>query len=125
MHANKLLLVEDDPAQLETRRLLLERFGYEVVVASTTEEALSAFHQHSPASVLMDLRLPRAEDGRHLIRAIHKAARNARIIVVSGFPQDLERTPEFGLVSLLLRKPVRTQQLLAMLGRGGEDVHRP
>jgi CheY-like chemotaxis protein len=115
--ANKLLVVEDDPGQLETRRLLLERFGYEVIEASNTDEALAAFREHSPPCVLMDLRLPRAEDGRRLIRGIHKADKGARIIVLSGYPQDLEKAPEFGLVTHLLCKPVRTQTLLAILKR--------
>ena len=117
MSTNQLLVVEDDPGQLETRRLLLERFGYEVISAATAEEALEAFRQHSPPCVLMDLRLPRAQDGRRLIRGIHKADKSARIIVLSGFPQDLEEAPEFRLVSHLLCKPVRTQTLLAILKR--------
>ena len=52
----RILVVEDDPDQLEMRRLILEQAGHQVVSAQTASEAL----QHLPGCqiVLMDLRLP-------------------------------------------------------------------
>jgi len=111
----KVLVVEDDPVQLETRRLLLERSGFEVLCAPGVDDALAVLRSETPASVVMDLRLPRTSDGRRLIRQIRKASKDIGIVVLSGYPEDLEDTPERGIVAQVLRKPVRTEMLVATL----------
>ena len=50
-----ILLVDDDPDQLEIRRLLLETGGFEVRTASTTGEAERLFGECPPALVVTDL----------------------------------------------------------------------
>lgn len=112
-----VLLVEDDPSQLETRRLLLERAGYEVTCAATVEEASASLKTQHPDSVVMDLRLPKVSDGRRLIRQVRKASPDIRIVVLSGYPEDLEQAPEKGIVAEVLRKPLRSQRLIDTLRR--------
>ncbi len=65
-----VLLIEDDPDQRRLRALLLASSGYRVESASSAGEALAilAAADTLPDCVLMDLRLPRAEDGRRLVR---------------------------------------------------------
>jgi ActR/RegA family two-component response regulator len=63
----------------------------------------------------MDLRLPEAEDGLALIREFRSAAADVRIIVLAGWPLDLEGTPEAQMVNLVLGKPIRTAQLVSAL----------
>jgi len=111
----RILLVDDDPAQLEIRALLLEREGHEVCSARTVDEATRA-HREVPADIaLMDLRLPRSEDGLALIRWLREASSALRIIVLSGWAADLAGAPEMALVDRLLAKPVRTGQLLDLI----------
>ena len=79
----RILVVEDDPIQLEMRRQILEHAGYEVVAAQNASEALERF-AGCPV-VVMDLRIPEPEDGLRLIQAL---AGKARIIVLSGGQVD-------------------------------------
>lgn len=114
----RILLIEDDADQRRLRALLLESRGFQVQSASSPADALAALAAASnpPSCVLMDLRLPRAEDGRALIRTLHERFPALPVIVLTGSP-GFESTPERALVREALRKPVRTERLLGALAR--------
>ena len=103
----RILVVEDDPDQLEMRRLILEQAGHQVVSAQTASEAL----QHLPGCqiVLMDLRLPTAEDGLRLIQA---ASGSAKIIVLSGADAEVPLP-----VDEFLTKPCSSRHLLETIAK--------
>lgn len=111
----RVLLIDDDPDQVEIRQLILEAVGHEVSAATDTEGALAAFVACEPGVVVMDLRLPRAEDGLDLIRSLRRLSLTVRIVVVSGWPDDLRSQPEVKLVNGFLRKPIRSQELVDLL----------
>jgi two-component system response regulator (stage 0 sporulation protein F) len=113
----RLLVVDDDPAGLGLRKLVLERHGHEVTGAATVAQALSAFHANPPECVLMDLRLPELEDGLGLIREFRSAEPGVRIVVLSGWTADLDGRPERELVDELLMKPVRAEVVLRAITR--------
>jgi CheY-like chemotaxis protein len=103
----RVLVVDDDPAALEIRKLVLERAGHLVSTAASVEAALSA----APSDVaILDLRLPRVEDGLALIREFHAAG--VRIVVLCGNRADLDGRPEAALVDEILPKPTRSEVLL-------------
>jgi two-component system response regulator GlrR len=108
----RVLVVDDDPAGLEIRKLVLERRGHVVTTALHLEDALAAFEAARPDVVLSDLRVPRLEDGLSLIRAVQ----GARIIVLCGNPGDLDGRPEARMVDRILAKPMRSEELLKVLG---------
>ncbi len=112
-----VLLVDDDADQREIRRLLLERKGYRASEAATPAMALKLVKQIRPDVVLADLRLPSAEDGCALIRGLAALAPELPIVVLTGFPNDLKGRPEAALVRQIVKKPCRSQQLLALLER--------
>ncbi|MCX7603822.1 MAG: response regulator [Bryobacteraceae bacterium] len=114
-----VLLIEDDSAQRRLRALLLESHGYRVTAAASPGEALGLLSPPAvpPDAVLMDLRLPSAEDGRRLIRAVSARYPQLPVVVLSGSPAALERCDEAGMVRAVLRKPVRTEALLRALSR--------
>ena len=103
----RILVVEDDPIQLEMREQILENAGHEVVTAQNVSEALERF-AGCPV-VVMDLRIPEPEDGVRLIQAI---AGQARIIVLSGGQVD-STLP----VDEVLTKPYPSKRLLASIER--------
>jgi len=107
-----VLAVDDDPAGLEIRKLVLERRGHHVTVARDVQEARAAFSANAPDTIVMDLRLPEAEDGLALIRDFRAAGPNVRIVVLCGCSADLDFQPEATLVNEILTKPVRTGRLL-------------
>jgi CheY-like chemotaxis protein len=102
----RVLLVEDDSEQLALRKLIFERSGYEVAAAVSAREAL----EQLPGCevVVMDLKIPEAQDGLELIHAI---GNSARIVVLSGAGEaDLP-------VDLFLLKPCSTPVLLAAVAK--------
>ena len=98
----KILVVEDDPSQLDIRKQILEHAGHTVV---TAQDAAGAIERLAGCQVvLMDLRIPEPEDGERLIRAIDG---KARIIVLSGGDVD----PELP-VDEILTKPFPSRRLI-------------
>ena len=114
----RLLLVDDDTAGLELRKLILEREGHKVSAAADVAAARSLFLETRPDSVVLDLRLPETEDGLALIREFRAAAPGLRIIVLSGWTPDLEGKPEARMVDELLAKPVRSARLVSVVAAG-------
>jgi CheY-like chemotaxis protein len=53
-----ILVVDDEPANLQLVKQFLTRKGYLVEMASTGEEALASIQQHPPDLVLLDLYMP-------------------------------------------------------------------
>src|SRR5262245_35449178 len=54
----KILVIDDNAANLALARATLEDEGYDVVVAATGEEGIRAFDAEHPDCVLLDVRMP-------------------------------------------------------------------
>ena len=65
----KILVIDDDENSRITISDLLAEDGYEVIVASSGEEALEKVHTEKPAVALLDIRLPDM-DGYEVCRRI-------------------------------------------------------
>jgi two-component system, OmpR family, response regulator MtrA len=113
----RLLLVDDDPDQIEIRQLIMEHAGHEVQTAASAAEAIEAFERIQPDVILMDLRLPGADDGVQLLRDFRSRSASVRIVVLSGWPEDLTNRPEADLADHLFRKPVRSRELVGLINR--------
>jgi DNA-binding response OmpR family regulator len=97
----RVLLIDDDPLQLELRRLILEQAGHQVETAETAQEAI----ERSPGCdvAVLDL-IPRHSE---LSAALPGGT---RVIVLSG------RDPDPGLrVDQVLKKPCPSKRLLAAI----------
>jgi CheY-like chemotaxis protein len=112
----RILVADDDAAQLELRRLILEAGGHQVSLAIRPGDVLRQLA--SADLVIMDLRFPNAQgdddsaEGLTLIRAIRDSGYGGPVMVLSGWPQELEGQPEEHLVSRVMLKPVGMQGLL-------------
>jgi DNA-binding NtrC family response regulator len=114
----RVLLVDDDPIGLDLRRMVLEASGHQVTTAKDGESAracLAAAPEALIEAVIMDLRMPRPEDGLALLRELHETVPGARVVVFSGFTGDLEGHAERAFASEILSKPARTERLLDAL----------
>lgn len=78
----KVLLVEDNPQNRYLITFLLEKSGYEVVIAEDGEEAVEAVPQHLPDVILMDVQLPKI-DGYEATRRIKSDERFSAIPVLA------------------------------------------
>ena len=108
-----VLVVDDDRAQLRLWSLILAAAGHDVRTAASRREAQAELAERPPDVLLMDLRMPRMEDGFALIRAASGCG--GKIVVLSGWPEDLEGRPEAEQVARVLLKPIPTAALLEAL----------
>jgi two-component system, cell cycle response regulator len=106
----RVLVVDDDRAALELRKLVLERAGHLVTTAASLAEARAADRAEV---VILDLRVPELEDGLALIREFHSAG--SRVVVLCGNCADLEGRAEAALVDAVVAKPARSEVLLKAL----------
>ena len=84
MTARKILVVEDNDMNMQLVEFLLEEGGYDIVKATSGEEAL-AHHARRPAApdlILMDIHLP-GMDGLSVVRAMKADERTARIPILA------------------------------------------
>lgn len=113
-----ILLVEDDDALRQILAHALRRSGFWVRTAADERSALEAFRAQPPAAVVTDLILPEGE-GMNAIRAMHEAAPDVPIVVMSGggfFASErlCEFAKTFG-ASAALSKPFRAADLIDCL----------
>lgn len=115
----KILVVDDDPAVQLTIRLLLERAGHSVMVASDGEKGLAAFETADFDLLFLDIFMP-GMDGLETMRLIHRQQPTIPIIVISGRPLPPELTSEPDFLAMAtklgaicsLPKPFKPTELL-------------
>lgn len=107
----RILIADDDTDQLTVNSELLESGGHTVAIAWAASQVLGQAERVD--LILMDLRMPEAEDGMALIRSLRESGFLKPVIVVSGWPEEIYGQPEEGMVSLVLLKPVPAAKLLA------------
>lgn len=113
----RILIVDDDPDQLEIRELVLRRAGHRTAVAGDAAAALEVFDAGRFDTVVMDLRLPTPEEGLRLIRGLRERSATVQVIVLSGWPADIERQPERAMVQEVLAKPIKSEGLIKKLAQ--------
>ncbi|MEX0785343.1 MAG: response regulator [Dehalococcoidia bacterium] len=110
--ADKVLIVEDDPAALRLVSYILESAGYEVVSATNGLEALQKAVEDSPSLVVLDVMLPGIDGFEvcHRLRAI--VASHVPILMLSAKAQAADRqTGERVGADLYLVKPATPEEI--------------
>ena len=110
-HAERVLLVEDDPGIREVLADLLTRLGYDVTVAGTGEDAAALTPQQPFELLLTDVMLP-GISGTELAGQLAERWPDMAVVVMSGYSPDesLRRDAGAGRVRFL-QKPVRLERL--------------
>ncbi|ATB29373.1 hybrid sensor histidine kinase/response regulator [Melittangium boletus] len=121
-----VLLVDDQPADLETLKRHLQPFSLRLVMCNSGEEALARWEEEDFALVLMDVRLP-GLDGIETARRLRAqdAPRSVPLIFLTGAEREEESIADgydTGGVDWL-RKPVDPRVLRAKVGVF-VDLHR-
>ena len=111
MSAARILVVEDNPANLSLMQYLLQAFGYSVLVARDGAEGVDITHRDRPDLILMDVQMPRMGgiDAARQIRALD-AVRRVPIVAVTAFAMvgDRERVLAEGFDGYV-SKPINPQ----------------
>ena len=77
-----ILIVDDNPDNLELTKVLLECEGFEVRTAEDAPQALNALATHRPQLILMDVQLP-GMDGLELTRRLRADRAFEDVIIVA------------------------------------------
>jgi CheY-like chemotaxis protein len=113
----RVLVVEDHRDTAESLRRLLALCGYQVMIAGSVQEGLTAARRIQPHIVLCDIGLPDS-DGYVVASVLRQggATRGARLVAVTGHggPHNRRRALAAGFDSHLV-KPVDPRVLLGEL----------
>src|SRR5258708_6587454 len=82
MPGETVLIVEDNPINLNLESVLLEEGGYKVKTAVDAEEALRVLPDCHPRLILMDLQLP-GMDGLELTRQLKADPATQDIVILA------------------------------------------
>lgn len=114
---SRILCVDDNDNNLYMLNTLLDRAGFDVLVARTGEEAVAVALAETPDMVLMDLTLP-GIDGCEATRRIRAepGMGDIPIIALSGHAEeDKGATAREAGCTGYARKPIQTRILLTMI----------
>lgn len=115
----KVLIVDDDPAVLDSLANLILYLGYPVRKLTSPKEALEAYEAWQPDLVLVDRNMPEM-DGPTCIRKLLDQDPSARIVIVSGY-QDAGADAIDDEIRKAIRgyitKPCELSQLSEMLNQ--------
>jgi DNA-binding NtrC family response regulator len=81
--ASTILVVDDDPDLLQSLRVLLESYDYQVIMAPNAAAAIAAVTEQTPDLVLTDIYMPDA-DGFELINALRQRNVTVPVVAMSG-----------------------------------------
>ena len=113
----RILLVDDEPINLEVARFLMDEAGLAVDTAEDGQAAIEKLGQTDYALILMDMQMPRLDglEATRRIRALH-ACRQTPILAMTAnaFNNDKARCLDAGMNDFLV-KPFHPDRLFATL----------
>lgn len=121
MTARKILVVEDNDMNMQLVEFLLEEGGYEIVKATSGEEALALTHDGltAPDLILMDIHLP-GMDGLSVVRALKEDSRTAGVPILAltahAMRGDRDRFLEAGCDGYI-SKPIDVKTFVSSIER--------
>ncbi len=118
---SKVLIVEDNPSQMELMETYLREHGHTVVRVSNPKEALNKAVEHKPDVIVTDVVMP-GLSGFELCRRLKNNAVTAKIpiIICSSKNQEIDRL--WGMkqgADAYLTKPYSKEQLLRTVNLAG------
>jgi two-component system, cell cycle response regulator DivK len=113
----KILIIEDNVANMKLAVVLLESAGHSVVVATSAESGLTLAREEQPDLILMDIQLP-GMDGLEATAILKRdqATRSIRVIALTALAMkgDEERIRVAGCDGYVA-KPLRYKEFLATI----------
>jgi CheY-like chemotaxis protein len=122
-----VVVADDNPSMTGALKVILEIWGWEVIVANDGMAAVTAVRQARPAVALIDIGLPKL-DGLEVARLLRAEGVAPRLLVaLSGYGEerDRRRSRQAGFDTHLV-KPIEPEVLRTTLasvwGQGQSDV---
>jgi len=119
MAGERILVIEDNPLNMELVRALLEKLGYVVIDSGTAEEGIERAKVEQPQLILMDINLP-GIDGLTATTMLKAEPTTRHIPVVAltahAMKGDDERVQTAGCDGYMT-KPIDTRSFPALVAR--------
>lgn len=112
----KILIIDDEPDILQLAMIRLTKAGYEVRIASNTEDAFNMIGEEVPDLILLDVVMP-DRDGYEVCNELksREKTRNVPVILFTANPEQKERVKknyEFIAADGYILKPFEPADLL-------------
>ncbi|HEX8948873.1 MAG TPA: response regulator, partial [Dissulfurispiraceae bacterium] len=120
MSRGTVLIVDDEEGIRESLSGIFEDEGYNVLTASSGEEALDAVKEHTPDIMLLDVWLPRM-DGIETLSKLREMEERLPVVIISGHG-NIElavKATKFGAYDFL-EKPLSLEKVLIVAKRALE-----
>jgi two-component system cell cycle response regulator DivK len=122
----KILIVEDNPANMRLIRMVLRDKGYSLLEATDGEEALAVAIEGCPDLIVMDIQLPKM-DGLEVTRRLRQTPSFSQVPIIALTASTMEGDREKIIAAgcdEYISKPVNTRRfpllVAEMLRRGRE-----
>ncbi|UMY17499.1 PAS domain-containing protein [Methylobacterium organophilum] len=114
-----ILIVDDRGEVAETARMILEDFGYAILMARNAREAIAVLEGDRRVDLLFsDLIMPGGMNGVMLARAARERHPRIKVLLTTGYAEaSLERTDAGGSEFELINKPYRRMDLVRRVRR--------
>jgi len=112
-----ILCVDDDPAFLDSLRMILEEAGYVVRTAQSAEAGLTAYKEAKPDLVLADLMMEEVDSGISLVKDIRALGPTPPVYIFSSVGDGLNSSVDYSSLGVngILQKPLNPERLLATI----------
>jgi DNA-binding NtrC family response regulator len=116
----RILLIDDEPAQITSIKSFLKRRNYTVYTADSSSEGISLVKENPVDLVLTDFRMPE-KDGLQVVKEIKQVNPEIPVVVITAFSQieDAVRVMKEGAFDYLA-KPVDLDQLELLVNKAKE-----
>jgi len=116
--AERVLLVDDNPDNLQVLYQTLESRDYRLLIAKSGEDALGIAHKARPALILLDIMMP-GMDGYEVCRRLkaEPATSDTPIILLSALGDTASKLRGFALGAVdYITKPFQAEEVIARVG---------
>jgi CheY-like chemotaxis protein len=111
--AASVLVVEDEPLVRLYVSDILGQSGFNVLAASTGEEALSRLAEGGLCAIVSDVAMPGNIDGFELARRVREESPRTGVVLLSGVTEPEDEHLPFGV--RFISKPVKASTLLRLV----------
>jgi two-component system, response regulator RegA len=120
-----LLLADDNEIFRGVLARGLQRHGFTVVEAGSTEGAIALAHHRLPRYAVVDLNMP-GESGLHLIKVLRALDQTIRIVMLTGYASIATAVEAIKLgATHYLQKPADVAEIVAALDRDAGNAALP
>ncbi len=122
MKAQKILIIDDEQALLESLEMFLVEKGYRVACAQSASEGLNQCRSFDPQVIILDIRLPDM-DGLDVLRQLVEGGRKNIIIITAFHDMDMTiKAMKLGAFDYI-PKPIDVEELERAIDKALKSVN--